>query len=335
MTPKLHCNVYVASCHQDGGIVHYQLTADGTLVRRGKAALDRVQYMALAGNRLYAVLRSPFPRSTTSGVAVLAVLGDGSLRLCGEILPTHGTVGCHIGVGQNPEELYVANYGSGSVVKLPGTVVTHTERGTHPQRQQTAHPHQVVVAPDGAYLCVPDLGADQIYIYDRMLQRCGAATVPQGHGPRHVAFSPDGRMFCCVNELQSTISLFRYHSPALEYVSTTSMLPFPQRRASTAAAIRFSPDGRYVFASNRGADSISCFALESETLRLLGATDCGGRTPRDFVLTPDGTTMIVANQDSDSLAIFSVKKGVLQLVGRDDPIKNPVCICVMGGEGVQ
>lgn len=272
------------------------------------------------------MLRRPFADDPCSGVVQLEIDAGGRLSGDGEIRTTHGIVGSHVLADEETGDVYVANYLSGSVVMLPDRLVVHQGRGTHPPRQECPHTHQAVFSPDRKYVCVTDLGLDKLFVYDRALRLCSEASVPPGHGARHLCFSPDGGTAFCVNELASTVSVFSWRDGALQYHHTVDTLPGRDKSRTDAASIRISADGRYLYTSKRGDDSISCFAVEGISLRLLAVVDSGGSCPRDFVLSSDGSLLVVANEDSDCLAVFALREGLPVLLRNQYPITRPFCV---------
>ena len=324
MTRKVLCSLYAASCVEDGGIYIYSFSKDGELKYRGKLPLDRPMYMASAGKCLYTVLRQPFPDKPDSAIVALDILPDGKLAKNSGPRSTQGGIACHLLV--DGDDMYLTNYISGSVVKMPDTLVVHKGKGVHPQRQTSPHTHQAVFSPDKRFVCVTDLGLDKIFVYDRGLALRSEASVPAGHGARHMVFSPDGNFAFCANELASTVSSFFWNSGVLEHLGTVDALPGKDKSQTTSAAIRLSPDGNYLYTSNRGDDSISCFRVCGGEPRLFDIVNCEGRTPRDFIFSPDGKYLICANEDSDNLSIFEVVEGQLFLLNSNPSIRKPVCV---------
>lgn len=211
--------------------------------------------------------------------------------------------------------------------------------GANPKRQSAPHIHGVAFSPDGAFLYAPDLGADRVYAWRvAATQPCLAPLspaflkLPAGHGPRHLAFSPDGHQACLINELANTLTVLAFDSAtgALSIVQDISTLPAGFDAPSTAAEVVFSPSGRTVYASNRGADTIAVFARDPATGHLspLQQIPSGGRAPRSFALSPDGRWLITAHQDSNDLFLFAVDPatGKLTPTGRSISLGKPVCV---------
>lgn len=323
MTHKPLCNVYIASCSHDGGIYRYHLSKDEHLIFIDKIELDRPMYMEVHKGQFHVLLRAPFENSKESGLVSFDMASDGRLINKTELQSTKGEVACHLCVG---DDVYCVNYISGSVIKMPDKLVVHTGNSVHSTRQTKPHTHQVIFTPDGNFLCVTDLGVDKVFIYDTNLNFISCAEVPQGHGARHMAFSPDGRYAFCANELTSTVTVFRYNNGKLEAEDTYNALPAEFQGESAIAAIRMSSDGKYLYTSNRGHDSISCFAVDGKRLTLFDVVSCGGKCPRDFNIMPNGDYLLCANENSDNVKIFVVTDGKLLPTDRKVEVKNPLCI---------
>jgi 6-phosphogluconolactonase len=222
---------------------------------------------------------------------------------------------------------YVANYAGGSITSygiLPNGRLTepvahfqYTGHGPNNARQSTPHAHSTVVSPDGAFLLVNDLGLDMIHIY-RIDANDPAKLTPNtpdawhgapGSGPRHLVFAPDGRTVYNINEIVSTVDVLQWDAAAgtLTMVgSPVSILPSGFTGTNTAAEILVSPDGRFVYASNRGDDSVVVLRVEQQDhgLTLQQRISAGGKTPRHITLSPDGRWLIAANQNSSNVTVF-------------------------------
>jgi len=264
--------------------------------------------------------------------------------------PTQGPGACHISIDATGKWALITNYHGGSVAVLPvlgngslGAPVTFIQHSgpsrTNPQRQEAAHAHSIIPAPGNRVVLVADLGMDKIVTY-RLNTATGALTphdppfiaARPGAGPRHQVFHPNGRFYYVVNELDSTVSVIKWDAARdtgreIQYIST---LPAGFTAETTTAEIRISPDGRFVYASNRGHDSIAIFKVDQRNGKLtsLGQEPTQGRTPRNFELTPTGDLLIAANQESDNLVVFRRSKttGLLTPTGHVAPAFTPVCV---------
>ena len=315
-------HIYLASCHKEGGVWHYLLDDQGRTSYLGKVKLDRPIYAAMDGQKFYVLLRQPFAGSAESGLLTYEITSDGELVNPGALLSTKGEVACHLTAKDG--NVYVVNYLSGSVVKMPDKLVSHQGRSVHPKRQTSPHTHFVSYSPDGRYLLVADLGMDKILVYDQDLSLAATASVPPGQGARHLAFSEDGKTVFCVNELGSTVSVFSYAGGKLSLKDTYRALPQGYAGENTAAAIRTAGDFLYV--SNRGQDAISCFKIAGGKLAMFDSVSCGGRSPRDFNITPDGRYLLCANELSDTVTCFARENGRLQRLAGEIQLPAPLCV---------
>lgn len=267
-----------------------------------------------------------------------------------------GSVAAHCSLDARSGTLLVANYGGlpegegpdravaalplgpGGRLEAAVASVAHSGRGTDPGRQERPHPHCVLPSPDGRFLVVADLGLDLLASYrwgpEGLAPEPAAVTrLRGGSGPRHLAFHPDGRLALLVCELDSTVTSLRFDpaSGGFAAIDTVPALP-AGAGTSHASDIAIHPEGRRVYAANRGHDSIVDIALEPATGRLtvMGHRACGGRTPRNLALDPAGRHLLVANQDSDLIAVFRLDGvgGVGAQVGAF-AIGTPMCIAVL------
>jgi len=318
MTHKQPCNIYIASCTEDGGIYQYCLLKDGNAEFVEFTPMDRPMYMVISNGKMYVLLRAPFADNPNSGLVVYDILENGKLANPSEIVSTKGEVACHLSVDE--ENIYCTNYISGSVIKMPMHIIKHSGKGVNPDRQTGAHPHFAGVTPDKKYVCIADLGLDTVFMYDKELNLISEATVPAGHGARHLAFSGD--FLYCANELKSTLSVFKLTDKKLEYKNTVSVLPDDYFKTSTLSAIRVKEKLCYV--ANRGHDSISVLDISEEQPKLITTVPCGGSAPRDFNIIDD--ILICANEKSDNVSFFKLVNGVPQRISEELKIKGAFCV---------
>jgi 6-phosphogluconolactonase len=260
-----------------------------------------------------------------------------------------GSDPCHVAIDRSGTWLIAANYGSGSVAVFPigqdGTLgkaaarIQHSGSGKDPRRQEGPHAHSVLPSPDNRFLLVSDLGLDRILVYRLDVARGSLeandppfAGLQPGAGPRHLSFHPNGRFVYQINELNSTITAFAYDPGrgSLQGMETISTLPRGYAGTSSAAEITVHPNGRFVYGSNRGHDSIALFAVKGNqgTLEPLGYVSTKGRTPRQFAIDPTGNYLFVANQDSDEVVLFRINRrnGTLAPTGAVLKVPMPVCV---------
>lgn len=305
-------------------------------------------FLALSPDRrrLYAV------RDSEAMAAAFQIEAAGSLKPLPSPPAGNLNAPCHVAVDKTGRMLVVTNYHRGFIASLAirpdGTlgeprIVRHEGRSVHPVRQTEPHPHSTTISPDNGHALVCDLGLDRILVY--RIDPDGAALAPvdppfaavaPGSGPRHFTFSRDGSRAYVVNEIASTIVGFRWNAAAgtLTAFQTLSTLPPGFAGANTAAEIAVHPGGRFLYASNRGHDSIAVFAVAPETgaLSPVEHASCGGRGPRHFALTPDGRWLVCANQDSGALVSFAVDaaSGKLTGAGGSAAVPTPVCVLFHG-----
>lgn len=316
--------LYVAACDvEKGGIFRFRVEANGQMQLLDSVALREPKYMAMTDHHIHVVLRRVNESSDNSGAMRLAMDADGRLHSPSDVSDTHGVEGCHILV--DGDDVYIANYMSGSIIKMLDTLVIHEGRSVHETRQEAAHTHQAAFTNDKRFVCVPDLGLDRIIVYDRKLSRHSEVALPPGSGPRHMLFSADGSVAYCVNELQSTVSVFSHEEGTLTYEHTVDALPRERSHNSTAAAIRLSRDGQYLYTSNRGDDSISCFRVDGEQIERFAIVSCGGASPRDFIITDDDMLMAVCNEASHNVALFAMEDGLPRRIGGVDGVRGALC----------
>lgn len=318
MTHNLLYNIYIASCAEDGGIYNFTLNNNGILQKKDYVSLNQPMYIAKSNDLLYVLLRSPFHDSIESGMIKISI--GQKMNLDSHIFHTHGIVACHLCVLNGT--VYITNYLSGNIVKFPDIVVTHTGNSVNPLRQSTPHTHFVNLTPDGKYICCTDLGCDKIYFYDVNLNYMFDVSVPAGSGARHIAFSDDGKFLYCANELSNTVSVFSYDEQRTKYLKDYSTLPDNFNKESSVAAIKCK--GKYLYVSNRGHDSIACFEISRDNLKLIGFFHTGGSSPRDFNIF--GDYLVCANELTDNITVFEIKNGVLIKQSQEINIKNPLCV---------
>jgi 6-phosphogluconolactonase len=260
---------------------------------------------------------------------------------------------CHVSVDRTGKTLFAANYGSGNVEAISilgdgrlGGSTAHVQhiaplnRSGNPQSKLLPHAHCVMASPDNRFLLATDLGLDQLFSY-RLDAAKGTlapndppfAKVAAGAGPRHLAYHPGGKFVYVINEYASTVIAFAYQAAkgALTEIQTVSTLPRGFSRKNTGAAIQVDRSGKFLYASNRGHDSIAVFAIDPKkgTLSLVETVPSQGMMPRSFSLDPTGGYLFAANQNENSIVLFRVdaKTGRLTPAGQvleDSP--EPTCV---------
>ena len=317
-----------------GGWTHVQLLGD--LVNPSFLAFDRTR------RSLYTV------HGDLSDITAMAIdKQTGMLRVINR-QSTQGKNPVHLAIDPTNRYVIVANHITSTLAVLPRAedgslgevtdlVKLEGKLGPHRVEQPFAKPHQVEFDPSGRFLIVPDKGLDQVFTYrldaeKGKLQLVSSATAREGAGPRHVAFDPSGRFAYVVNELDSTLTAYRFDpaSGALVPFQVISALPDSFTGNSRASEIAVTADGRFVYASNRGYDSVAVLARDAATGRLstIACPLSGGKTPRFFAIDPSQRFVYVANEDSDTIRMFRIEgdKGTLAATDTVVQVGSPVCI---------
>ncbi|WP_240421355.1 lactonase family protein [Paenibacillus periandrae] len=269
--------------------------------------------------------------------------------------PTYGSYPCHLQTDEYGKWICSVNYGSGSINVYPlnkdgsiGTMtdqIHHKGRSIRNDRQESSHPHSVNRIPNTNQWLVPDLGNDKLYLYG-LKDTAGKWDLVsmqdtfQGHGPRHVAFHPRLSIAYVLEELSSTVGVYRIRAGdnisansklTLERIQTVSALPKTYDSENISADIHITPDGKFLYASNRGHDSLVIYSIHED-----GGLHCGdhfstgGKTPRNFSIVGNEPYLVVANQDSDSILLFDIEKeGRIQKTTQTISIHRPSCVCIL------
>jgi 6-phosphogluconolactonase len=271
---------------------------------------------------------------------------SGKLTLLNQ-LPALGEDPCHLSFDRTGKFLFVANYTSGNVAVFPilpdGKLGEHTAlvedqgtRGPNKERQEGPHAHWIAASADNRSVYVADLGLDRVLVYkfDAARGTLGPPAKPweakPGTGPRHVARSRDGKFLYVLGELESTVTVLANEGQAPRWLQTLAMLPAGFAARNDAAEIDIHPGGRFLYASNRGRDSIVAYAIDPRqgTLRQVEDVPTGGREPRHFAIDPTGTFLLAENQLSGTIVEFRIdpRTGRLTPTGETLELPSPVCI---------
>lgn len=261
---------------------------------------------------------------------------------------SRGSGPCHLNVDKTGRYVLAVNYGSGSTTAIAilddgrlgesTAFIQHSGSSVNPKRQQGPHAHSVNLSPDNRFAVVADLGLDQLLVYrfDAAKGTLEAneppyAKVAPGAGPRHFAFHPNGRLAYVINELASTVTAFSWDARrgALSEIQTVSTLPKDFSGENYCAEVVVHPNGRFLYGSNRGHDSIAVFSIDRQgKLTPIEHVPTQGKFPRNFAIEPGGAYMLVANQNSNNVVVFRIdsKSGRLTATGREISIGAPVCV---------
>ncbi|MFY0626715.1 MAG: lactonase family protein [Reichenbachiella sp.] len=254
-----------------------------------------------------------------------------------------GGLPCHLTNIKESELLTVACYQTGNVIAFPlinglpereRQNIKHIGSSLNKTRQEGPHAHMTFFNDYDGKLYVPDLGLDQVIVYDisdlsQLSFRYGI-NIPKGNGPRHITFHPTNEFAFVMNELTGSVSLLKNNNGKFEWISEHETLPKDHTTVPSASAIKISNDGQFIYCGNRSNHVISIlqFDHQSESMHIIDHQSSYGETPRDFTLSPSGKWMIVANQDSDNVIVFKVdiETGLLQKFSIHENLKSIVCL---------
>ena len=344
-SPGVYCGTYTSG--RSFGI--YRISAFPVPVLKDSFSASNPSFLAVSpdGNTLYAVHENRDSLNNGGSISAFRIRSGGRLRLV-NTLPVGGNSPCYVSVHPEGRFVYVANYGGGSLAvfgigkkgRLEGPLqrIEHSGKSIVENRQSAPHAHAAVVSPDGDYLLAPDLGIDKIMIYriDRKTGLLSPGPMPfmpihAGAGPRHLAFHPSGKFLYLTEELSGTVGVFSYERGTLKLMQSISTVPEGYGGQFSVADLHLSPDGKYLYASNRAtANNIAIYSVDSSNgiLSVIGYQDVLGTKPRNFMITPDGKQLWVANQQSDEVVVFDrdSNTGLLADSGKRVAIPSPVCL---------
>jgi len=349
---------YVGTYTEDGskskGIYAYRFNSGtGQSTPLGLAAeTTNPSWVALHpnGHFLYAVNELPnYKGPNSGGLSAFSVdPATGRLTFLNEV-PTKGADPCYVTVDKTGKYVLVANYTGGSIAAFPilsdgklgeaSAFVQHTGHGPNAQRQEGPHAHSIDLSPDNRFAMVDDLGLDQLLVY-KFDSAKGSLTpndppfvkVDAGAGPRHFVLRPDGKFAYVIAEMGHTVTVFSNDAASgrLQVLQSVTTLPKDFKGRNDDAEIRIHPSGKFLYASNRGEDTIAIYAIDGSkgTLTQIGSTPTGGKEPRSFEIDPSGKLLFAANQKSDNIVVFRIdqKTGQLTPTGQVLEVATPVCI---------
>lgn len=308
------------------------------------------------GKFLYAVNEvQNYQGPNSGGVSAYSIdRASGKLTFLNEVA-SRGADPCYIIVDHSGTYVLVANYTGGSIAVFPiqadgklGTAsafVQHTGHGANPQRQEAAHAHSIDLSPDESFAFVDDLGLDQLLVYKFDKNKGSLAPndppyvkLDPGAGPRHFVLHPSGRFAYVVAEMASTVTTFSVDLQAgtLKSLQTLSTLPKDFKGDNDDAEVHVLPNGKFLYTSNRGHDSIAVFAIDPEKGTLTPVEDVltQGKTPRSFEIDPSGRYLFAENQESNNIVIFRIDQqtGKLTPTGQVLDVPSPVCVKFLAKE---
>jgi 6-phosphogluconolactonase len=349
-----YVGTYTEDSSKSKGIYAYRFDADtGQITPLGLAVeTTNPSFVALHpnGRFLYAVNEvQNYKGPNSGGVSAFSIdPSTGKLTFLNEV-PSRGADPCYITLDRTGKYVLVANYTGGSIAVFPvladgklgvaSAFLQHTGHGTNPARQEKAHAHSIDLSPDNRFAMVDDLGLDELFVY-KFDSATGSLTpnippfakLDAGAGPRHFALSPSGKFAYVLAEMHSTVTVFSNdeRTGTLRPLQTISALPKDFTGQNDDAEIEMYPSGKFLYASNRGSDTITEFAVDlgKGTLTPVAYTPTQGKIPRSFEIDSTGNFLFAANQKSDNIVVFRIdpKTGRLTPTGQVLDVGSPVCV---------
>ena len=260
-----------------------------------------------------------------------------------------GTASCYLDIDSSGKTVVLANYSTGSVAALPvradgslgeaTSFVQHEGSSVDPKRQKAPYAHSIVISPDNRFALAADLGIDKVLAY-----RLDAATskltvneaqssvsVDPGSGPRHLTFHPNGKGVYLINELKNTVTFFAYEpqSGKLTTQQTISTLPADFDGVTHTADVKITPNGKFLYGTNRGHDSIACYRIGDDgMLRLIKIQPSMGKGPQNLLVTSDGQWLICANMPGNNVIVFKINSETGELTATGEPVTVPMASCI-------
>jgi 6-phosphogluconolactonase len=344
----VYVGTYTGPSKAEGIYVYRMDDSTGALTHlQTVSGVDNPSFLALDPEQryLYAVNETPEGEGQGPGVSAFAI--DPQHRTLTPLnrQPAHGSAPCYVSLNPAGTHVLIANYGNGTLAVYPvesdgrlgaaSHVVQHEGRSVH-RRQAGPHAHSIRFDPQGRHVLACDLGVDRVFLY----RLEGGTLVPHdlpyaqlssGAGPRHTAFHPSGRFVYVNGEIDSSVTAFAYDPErgAFDVKGVYSTLPDDFSGNNSTAQVVAHPNGRFVYVSNRGHNSIAVFEVHQErgTLTTRGHVPSGGQTPRNFNIDPSGRYLYAANQSPGNVVVFRIgDDGSLTPTGHETAVPVPVCI---------
>lgn len=348
-TMNLLIGTYTNTGKSEGIYVYSFNAASGKLIYKNKVTAENPSYLALSANKKYVYAVNELHDGKGSISAYSYNRGDGNLQLINKQL-TSGDDPCHVVIDKSGRHVVVSNYSGGSFTVF-GTgkngqltdklqLNVHTGKGPDKSRQEKPHVHSATFSPDQKFILVQDLGTDCICSYPYESKKLTGpvngsevkiAKASPGSGPRHVTFSKDGRFVYLVQEMKAAVSVYAYKDGKLTFLQEITMLPPSFKGDVGAADIHMSPDGKFLYASNRGdANDIAIYKVNTLDGKLTHVQNQSvkGKGPRNFALSPNGKYILVANQYTNEVVVFERNEvsGLLKDTQNRIEVGAPVCL---------
>lgn len=330
------------------GIYVYSFNeASGELKKVSSASATNPSYLAISGDKkhVYSVMENGDGKGAVGAFSFDAKTGQMQLI---NSQPSHGDAPCYVSVDKSNKWVAIANYSGGNFCVYPvrddGSLgeavqnIQHTGSSANKDRQEKAHAHASVFSPDGKYLAVVDLGIDKIMVYPfdaskekPVTEKAIEIKSKPGAGPRHIVFHESRPFAYVIEELSGYVSAYRFKDGKFTLLQTISSHPADFKGTIGSAAIKISPDGKFLYASNRGtSNTIAAFAIEPSIgkLRLKGIHKTGGDSPRDFTIDPSEKYLLSTNSKTSTVAVFKrdITTGTLEDNPSQVSIPEPVCL---------
>ncbi|MCB9873369.1 MAG: lactonase family protein [Planctomycetaceae bacterium] len=340
----------------DAGAIHaYQLDVETGSLRLIQRTTDVENpfFMALSPDQryLYSIHAKAFGGAENEEVAAYEIKGrSGELALLNR-QSARGTASCYLTVDATGKSVLVANYSTGSVAALPvlddgslgeaASFVQHAGSSIDPKRQTGPFAHSIITSPDNRFAYAADLGLDQIlgYRLDAKTSKLSPnqqpfVRTPPGAGPRHLTFHPNGKHLYAINELKNSVTLFDYANETGMLIErqTIPTLPPEFEGTSHCADLKITPDGRFLYGTNRGHDSIAAYRIAADgQLALIGIEPSLGKGPQNLAIAGDGKLLLCANMPGNNVAVFRIdsESGKLTSVGPPTTMPMPSCIMLL------
>ena len=340
----------------DKGAIHaYELDlATGRLKQIHRTAdVEHPFFLAVSPNNrfLYSIHAKVFGGKESEQVAAYEIVGrTGQLNLLNR-QSALGTAACYLDVDATGRTVVVANYSTGSVASLPiqeqgslgeaTTFIQHEGSSVDPARQKGPHAHCIVVSPDNRFVYAADLGLDKVLSYrlDSKMRKLSANEPPfvktqPGAGPRHLTFHPNAKHVYVINELTNSVTLFDYDAKSGELTMQQSISTLPQDFAGTShcADLKITPNGRFLYGTNRGHDSIAVYEIADDGRLTLSTIESSlGKGPQNLAITEDGKFLLCANMPGNNVAVFRIDPatGGLKSIGEPVSMTSPSCIMMV------
>ncbi|MCH2201679.1 MAG: lactonase family protein [Fuerstiella sp.] len=338
---------------EEGGIHAFRFSSDtGRLqLLHRTSGINNPFFIAISPDEkfLYAIDSADFTDEIHEFVAAYAIHGrTGKLKRLNRV-SARGTASCYLDVDATGKTVVVANYFTGSVAAFPvlddgslataASLIQHSGSSVDRDRQQGPYAHSIVVSPDNRFALAADLGIDRVLIY-RLASDSAVLTpgepqssvlLPPGSGPRHLVFHPNGKWVYVINELGNTVSLFDYCSSSGTLTSRQiiSTVPADFSGTSHTADLKISPNGKFLYGSNRGHDSIAVYHIASDgRLNLESLEPTRGQGPQNLLVTPDNRWLLCANMPGNNVTVFAIDSDTGMLTATGNPISVPMPACI-------